>query len=113
MIASITQCVELLDSMGKDVEQWATQMQKIGKLAKECKVLNTKSEASGDWNDALKKAMDFVTDPDNVGAFKYFAIMGANIWLPHVHLATLHFTLTNLATVKRKLSEYARAGLKE
>ena len=76
-------------------------------------MLNVRGEKTGDWQQSLKMLQEFIVDVQNQGLFNYFAILGANIWLPNLLLTTMVYIVNNLKEVKKKLSPFATQQLKE
>ena len=91
---------------------WAKHVNDLEQLSKDIGVLNVRGETSGDWQKSLKRLQEFIADIENQALFKYFAIFGANIWLPNLLLTTMVYIVNNLKEVQRKISPFAIEQLK-
>ena len=112
LVATLEESCQLIKQMEFEKQDWANHVNNLEALSRDIGVLNVKGERSGDWQEALKKLQDFISDIENQAFFKYYAIFGANIWLPNLLLTTMVYIVNNLKEVNRKLSPFAIEQLK-
>ena len=104
LVAMLQESTALLRDMEFQKMDLNKHVNDLHQLGNDIAVLNVKGEFTGDWKQSLKRLQDFIADVNNQALFKYFAIFGANIWLPNVLLTTMVYIVNNLKEVQKKLT---------
>ena len=113
LVATLQESTALLKQMDFQNIDLNKHVNDLHQLGNDIAVLNVRGQFNGEWKDSLKRLQDFIDDVENQALFKYFAIFGANIWLPNLLLTTMVYIVNNLKEVKKKVSPFATEPLKQ